>query len=152
MVYLIPYLQDRDGLTVAIPKTTGKYLMDNCETYAGLTAFIELAREFEWQIHVPLEIVREKLRTGILNRFYNSEGRHFYWMIDGSYRKQPEWHSFYPDAFAQLFPILYLMIPDEYGIKSELWEKFHQWHGHRVEELPTEQKLIYNWAAEVMIK
>src|SRR4030042_3085556 len=41
IVYLIPYLQVKDGLTKALPgrNNHARYLMDNCEAYAGIKAF-----------------------------------------------------------------------------------------------------------------
>lgn len=151
IIYLVPYLQQSDGLTVALPGTTGKYLMDNCEAYGGVSDFADLATEFGWDIRTFYLERKNILRLAIANHLYNSGTGYYSWLKDGDIVHPSDWTRFYPDAFAQLFPILY-DITNSNSRKIQLWQRFHQNHESIVDSLPVEQKIIYRWTAEEMEK
>ncbi|MCP4632055.1 MAG: hypothetical protein GY855_03940 [candidate division Zixibacteria bacterium] len=145
IIYLIPYLQDEDDLTIALPGVNEKYLMDNCESYGGVCAFIELSKDFKWGLESYYETVKEGLKYAILTHFYDESEKVFNWFIDGKTKYQSNWNNFYPDAYAQLFPILYDVLPDEKGVKESIIEQFHKHHGESLSSIPVEQSIIYKW-------
>lgn len=149
IIYLIPYVQDHDGLTVAIPGTTGKYLMDNCEALAGISAFIELSRIFNWGLEYFYRERETILRQGIRDHFFDRERGNFFWLIDGRSKSPSQWATFYPDAFAQLFPILYGIVEERIQVEN-IWALFHDNHGEILGGLPMEQRIVYQWAREVI--
>jgi hypothetical protein len=149
IIYLIPYLQDHDGLTVALPGTTGKYLMDNCEALGGVSAFVELAGKLGWSLQSFYRERKTVIRDAILAHFYNGNTGNFYWLIDGPVKTPSSWSLFYPDSYAQLFPILYGVVQNQ-NRKNALWEPFHQDHQDILTGIPVEQRIVYLWTKEVM--
>ncbi|MCP5051739.1 MAG: hypothetical protein GY940_31525, partial [bacterium] len=73
IAYLMPYLQRDDGLTVALPETTVKYLMDNCEVLEGVSAFVALTSKRGWDIQSYYREVQSDLIQAIGNLFYNPQ-------------------------------------------------------------------------------
>lgn len=149
IAYLAIYTQDNDGLSIAIPGTTGKYLMDNCEVYGGLTAYLELAGHFNWDLEAFYRAARTALGQRIRERFYDGDHMNYAWLIDGVLTIPSDWNQFYPDSLAQLFPILYRLEPDP-SLKNHLWTQFHQYHQSILAGLPVEQQIIYRWTKEEM--
>lgn len=151
IVYLIPYLQQADGLTIALPNTTGKYLMDNCEALAGIDAFVTLGERLGWESRDYYKKLHATLLHAIESLFYNPSLGNYYWLIDGNNIPISSWNIFYPDSYAQLFPILFGIITDK-NRKIAIWNQFHQSHQNILEALPVEQRIIYEWTKEVIFK
>lgn len=149
IIYLIPYLLQPDGLTVALPNTTGKYLMDNCEALAGVAAFVRLAQRCGWDSLEYYKKLHINLLVAIETLFYNPNQRNYYWLIDGKNVPVSSWHVFYPDAYAQLFPIVFGVIPDP-AKRIALWNRFNDYHVERIADIPVEQRIIYEWTKEVI--
>jgi len=92
-----------DGLTFAKPDNKKKYLMDNCEVYAGLDgiAFLESevfsdnkkARGFNHQ----KEILQKAIQTKLWNNFNGN--------YDQAEGVPSSWLTFYPDTVSQMYPI-----------------------------------------------
>lgn len=151
IAYTIVYLQADDGLTSAIPNSETKYLMDNCEVYAGLVAFANLSESMGWNLENYYRNVAIAIKNGIFNFFYNPELNNFNWAIDELGVHTSDWNVFYPDAFAQLFPIVYKLVDDQPLIKNHLWQKFNSLYKNK-KNVPLEQKLVITIAEERMGK
>lgn len=148
IIYLVPYLQQSDRLTIAKPDHEVKYLMDNCESLGGISAFVKLANRMGWYDSANNYSSREThLRQAIDNNFYNPANGNYDWAITAKHHEST-WDEFYPDAYAQLFPIFFKTFQDANRLKH-LWDTFHQFHGARLDEIAVEQRVVYEWAKEV---
>jgi len=143
---------DSDGLTNALPGYDGKYLMDNCEVYGGVTAYICLAEEFFLENEEVFWAAKDSLEIAISDHLFDERGGKFYWGKSGDKRETTNWRKFYPDAYAQLFPLLFEMPVKNSAIKKQIWAQFHRHHGQTLDNLSIEQKIIYDWTAEKMNK
>ncbi len=150
IAYTIAYLQDKDGLTKVLPGRTEKYLMDNCEAYGGISAFAALAREMKWDTVTFYEDLRQSLRTAIV-RLYNPGRANFDWAVDGTTKYESSWNTFYPDAYAQLFPILFDVLEEDRELERNLWDTFQRLYSRASDKLPPEQRLIYKLTDKAVI-
>ncbi|WP_338818014.1 hypothetical protein MTCOM_19060 [Moorella thermoacetica] len=96
----------KDNLTLARSDWRVKYLMDNCEVYRGL-------KDYAW-------LLAKAGNTGEAERYEALAGKVKEAMeakmrVNGGYcpaiyraglRRRPNWKKWYPDALAQLFPII----------------------------------------------
>lgn len=149
IAYLIPYLRSNDGLTIAIPGTTAKYLMDNCEALGGVSAFAQLAANMGWETQSYYRTQEDIIRDAVMTHFRDRANGNFYWFIDGDIHKVSQWEIFYPDAYAQLFPILFGVIIDP-RLRNDLWDTFNAYHKNNYNNFDVEQKIIYKWTEEIM--
>ncbi|OIQ12369.1 hypothetical protein [Neomoorella thermoacetica] len=119
----------KDNLTLARPDWKVKYLMDNCEVYQGLKDYAWLlarVRGYAGEARMPnghLGAEGEKK----VSKYAQEAGRYAAlaarvkdaiqakMLLDGGYcpaiyraglRRRPNWKKWYPDALAQLFPII----------------------------------------------
>ncbi len=142
IAYLIAMLQDKDGLTKALPDTDAKYLMDNCECYGGLAAYSQMAKLTGSEAKY-YQVVREAIKQGIMGILFNKKEKHFYWGLSGNVKNDINENIFYPDSFSQIFVILYGILDGNDEIKnSELWNKYGAKHKDKMAELPLEQRII----------
>lgn len=97
-------LTDRDGLTWAKPLHFLKFLMDNCEVYAGWSDWaraLELAGDLQG---AQAAGKRADAAAAGLERFRQSDGL-WAWGLDRlGLQRRSQIRRFYPDAVAQLFP------------------------------------------------
>jgi len=145
IAYLIPYLQKQDGLTIALPqdKVSTKYLMDNCESYAGMLAFKQLAKRTGRDDDLFYADTAEVIRKSVLRILYDQERKNFYWAIDDHTRHASNWATLYPDALAQIFPICFGLL-DQYPKRTKmLWQEFNKRYKDKVRGFPMEQRMIY---------
>ena len=136
IAYTIPYLQQPDGLTIAFTEYEQQYLMDNCEAYGGMNAFIEMGTRlgcsFDKKYYTE---VRDNIKEGILGELYEDDREVFFWVNDPTEKsRKVQMKKFYPDAFAQLFPIYFSVVDKEQA--RQLYDTFLRYH-------PEE-----NWVAE----
>ncbi|MBI5043026.1 MAG: hypothetical protein HZC10_04180 [Nitrospirae bacterium] len=142
IAYLLGFLQEEEGLTRALFYKKSKYLMDNCEAYGGIKAFNRLSKEMEWgenQYYIELE---NTIKDGILSFLYSEERGDFYWAMEGKNVYAPNWDKLYPDAFSQIFPILYDILEEMPQLKETLWKKFTERYANKPDLFFSEQKLI----------
>ncbi len=153
IAYLIPYLQVEDGLTKAIPKgnDNARYLMDNCEAYAGIKAFNELSLRTGHGQDTSYIETEEEIRNAILETLYDSNLDNFYWAIAGNERHTSQWSVFYPDALAQLFPICFDVLSSDRDKIDALWNEFNKRYGDKVNTFPMEQRMIFELTKVKMI-
>lgn len=131
-----------EGLTWAKPDYKVKYLMDNCEVYRGLCSAVDLYSE----ILLPgcadqerAEYVRQEIGrlTEIKKKLYESIERFLWNDADDSYYvgvvegnkgipEKTDWELFYPDALAQLFPVIMGLSSTENPRAVSLYKKFDQ--------------------------
>ena len=143
IVYTLAFLQDSDGLTTAKPNHKEKYLMDNCEVYGGLTAYLELAErysELEQNQKEYYPRVRKNIKDAINSILFNEINNNFDWAFDGLAHTS-DWNVFYPDSYAQLFPILF-DITEDADLKQHLWKEYNKRYKNKT--LPKEQEIIYS--------
>jgi len=142
VAFIISYLQDKDGLVRALPGSDSKYLMDNCECYAGLLAYQRLAEALGYGRQPYYNTVAQAIKTGIMETLYDREGGFFYWGLAGGVKSGHDPAVLYPDALAQVFPALHGVTDDPGPL-----ENFLAVHGTGARGLPPEQRLIVEMAA-----
>lgn len=152
IAYLIPYLQGEDGLSRALLKSkdNAKYLMDNCEAFAGIKSFNELAAR-TGRAGNPFYLETEvNLKNGVLKMMFNVSMNNFYWAIDDKAKHASDWSKIYPDAIAQIFPIYFGLLDEDMKKKKTLWQEFNKWYEKKIKSFPPEQRIIYELTREKM--
>lgn len=163
------------GLTWAKPDWKVKYLMDNCEVARGLRAAEEIYAEYflppaaeetelkQWHARRKQLADREKkLLDKIEQLLWDEKEQHY---LVGVMEKNVSvtesfcWDTYYPDALAQLFPILMDILPPDSPRARELYGQFNRHYsadGMSWEEMQNEKLGIYSvnglipWAAMKM--
>jgi len=113
----------KDNLTLARPDWHVKYLMDNCEVYQGL-------KDYAWLLSTIWEDdLRAAQFTELAGKVKNAVDSKM--RVNGSYcpaiyrfglRKRPNWKKWYPDALAQLFPIITGVVHPSDKISRRLYD------------------------------
>ena len=153
IAYLIVFLQTEDGLTKALVKgnSNARYLMDNCEAYAGLKAFNELST----QTGHGKDNLYLDAQNGIFGAMheilYDGNAGNFYWAVDDEKKHASDWSIFYPDALAQLFPIYYDILDAQQKTKKALWQEFNNRYGTKMQKMPLEQRILYELTSKKII-
>lgn len=152
IAYLISYLQDTDGLTRVTAKQHVKYLMDNSESYAGVSAFIALIDAVGKGDKKYYEDVRSAVRTGIQEVMYDAKRGNYIWALNGKERFVSSLKVFYPDAYANILLFAYdLSIFDGFTErKATIWKKLISSHGEHLKNAPIEQRILFRMAASHM--
>lgn len=152
IAYLIPYLQRQDGLTVAMPndKDNTKYLMDNCEAFAGMLAFKQLAKRASRDDDSFYPDTADSIKKNVLRLMYHQEMKNFYWAIDDKVKHASDWSIFYPDALAQIFPIYYGLLDHDRNKKKMLWQEFNKRYKFKAKGFAMEQRMMYELTREIM--
>jgi len=154
IAYLIPRLQGEDGLSTARLKSEEnvKYLMDNCETFAGIKSFNELtSRTGRAKDPFYLETAAN-VKRGVLETLYNSDMKNFHWAIDDKVKHTSDWSIVYPDALAQIFPIYFGLLDADREKQRMLWQEFNRGYGDKIETFPLEQRMIYELTRKKMVE
>jgi hypothetical protein len=121
---LLLSLQDEDGLVRVSPDDGTHYLMDNCEAYGGLVAWAAVERRLGHPECRRYETAAERLRRAIMARLYDPVARRFLWAESDAALHASSWDTYYPDALAQLFPVLYGVVPSGEELAGSLWREF----------------------------
>jgi len=150
IAYTIPFLQQKDGLTIAYTEYPVEYLMDNCEAYGGTMAYLELAKALKQKIDYPYYTrVAAGIREGIYS--YLPSGNTLCWSKSGLERTKSKWNTFYPDAYAQIFPVFYNL--GTFKDRVYIWELFIErypettWHA-----FPIEQRIFCELTKEKLLR
>lgn len=144
IAYTIVFLQKEDGLTTPTPAMQIKYLMNNCEAYWGIKSFIEIAEKMGWNIEKAYIISEKNFEHSIMKKFYCKEKRNFYWAISENKKFRSNWENFYPDAYAQIFPIVCGIIKEK-KLAINIWENFYKRYKGKT-DLEVEQKTMIDFA------
>jgi hypothetical protein len=150
IAFLLPFLQDKDGLTWALSDSSAKYLMDNCEAYAGVSAYLALRNLLSKGKSTYYLAVRDSIKRGLLEQLYEPKKRIFAWGIDTTGKNRSDWNRFYPDAYAQLFPLYYGLLADNPKLRKHLWWEFTKRHAANASRFPVEQRIIYALTKKTM--
>jgi len=148
IAYLISHMQDEDCLTRALfnSRDNAKYLMDNCESYAGLKAFNDLAERTGHGRNPYYTGAENGIKKAVLEILYNSEMNNFFWAVDDDVKHPSDWTILYPDAIAQIFPVYFGLLDEDPEKKDVLWREFNRRHGSKATAFPMEQRLVYELA------
>lgn len=96
----------KDNLTLARPDWRVKYLMDNCEVYRGLKDYAWLLAEAGCTGEAEgYEALAGKVRESLEAKM-RVNGGYCPAIYRAGLRRRPNWKKWYPDALAQLFPII----------------------------------------------
>ncbi len=124
---------DKIHLTYAKPSYEVCYLMDNCEVYNGLLAGAEVYEKVYKDLEKSKELSEyaQKVMSGIEKYMWNEEGQYYHSavFVDGKPAFGMDWNNFYPDATAQLFPILFGLIKPDSERAALLYKKFNDSFG-----------------------
>ena len=126
--------------------------MDNCEAYAGIRAFQELAVRVGYRQEEYYMKVAENIRVAVLSRMYNRDAGNFYWAMDDRGKHATDWGILYPGALAQIFPICFGLLAADGERAKMLWYEFSVGRGNNAENFPVEQRIIYELTREKMLK
>lgn len=123
---VIVVLQDGDGLAWARPGHWVKYLMDNAENFQGLTDYAWLLGTLGDADAAGYWAVRaEAIRAGIRQVMYNPRRGDYYWAVKMTgTRRLTNWRQWYPDAVAQLFPVLCGVESPDSRISRAVYQRF----------------------------
>ncbi|NLA76166.1 MAG: hypothetical protein GX846_11965, partial [Deltaproteobacteria bacterium] len=134
------YTVDTDGLSFAKPGSRVKYLMDNAEVYQGLSSAINLLKKVflphyhegtpehtgASEVLAHLQEIKDKQADSFAKLLWNDTEQRYEVGIDkaGEPLAFKDWTCFYPDAVAQLFPIIYKVIETESEQAQYLYHTF----------------------------
>jgi len=122
IAYTIAFLQQKSGMTIALPDYPVEYLMDNCEAYGGVKAFIHLAQALQKSIDTAYyQRVADGIKAGVYS-LYSEKAGTFKWCSEKDRNSWSIWEKFYPDAYAQIFPVYYGLLTDEE--QKYIWKTF----------------------------
>ncbi len=137
-------LQDTDGLVWANAARREKYLMDNAENYRGLADYARLLAAVGRRDEAnAARQAADRIAQGITGRMWNEDRGNFDWAIYdlrlGGRRvaevwRQSSWPKWYPDAVAQVFPIVYGIVSPSDPRAVSLYENLNEWHPGWVEQ------------------
>lgn len=126
---------DRDGLTWAKQGYPAKLLMDNCEVFRGWTDWARLLRQLGDTAGAKAAQRRaDRLQQG-LGRFVQRDGL-WAWALNqqGGY-SAADTRRFYPDAVAQVFPLIWGLADNPAGFKA--FDAAHpDWRALRAGDFP----------------
>ena len=149
IAYLLIHLKDEDGLVRILEDSDVKYLMGNAEAFGGLKAFNEIAELMDWGENSYYIEAQDNLKDAILTRMYDEKSQTFYWAIERELKYESSWERIYPDAYTQLFPIIYGVVDEDSDVGKRLWEEFSKRYDES--DLPDiEQKIVFRLAVEVV--
>ena len=150
IAYTLPYLQDSDGLTRALPDSQVKYLMDNCETYGGVSAYIALRKLIGKEKSQYYYEVQQSVKEGIFSQLYDQENAIFAWAIENKVKSPSSWEQYYPDGYAQILLVYYDILLDKPELRTQIWNAFMIRHGAEAEKSPIEQRIMYKLTRKKM--
>ncbi|MGZ4789561.1 MAG: hypothetical protein ACXVZX_13675, partial [Terriglobales bacterium] len=127
--HVLAKTQQSDGLTWAKPDYQIKYLMDNAEVFRGLadaaTLFGSMGDAAKQNYYTSLAT---KCQSGVWSMWMNGK-----WAVykDGIGRLiGPNMATWYPDASAQMFPVLYGVVPGNDSRAKQAYDYFNKaWPG-----------------------
>lgn len=131
VAWLLLHLQEPDGLVRALPDRETKYLMDNCEVHGGLLACGALWDRLGWPGADRYREAARAVREGVTRSLLAAGERRFHWALDEAGPHPSDWSRFYPDALAQLFPLLYGVVDPGSELARHIWREFASRHDPR---------------------
>jgi len=125
-------LQDKDGLMWAKPRYYVKFLMDNAENYRGLLDGADLMlRLGQADLAARYQAAAERVAAGIERRLWIPERQAYAWALYGRWWARQPRERWYPDTVAQLFPIVFGVVPPDSERAETLYgylnQKYPNW-------------------------
>jgi len=153
-IYLIFHLQDKDGLTIALSKSSSKtkYLMDNVESFLGTQAYIDLSQKFGTEDDKRYLGLKETLKQAIFTQLYDPVKRQFYWAKEGKKVFVPSEKIFYPDMFSQIHLLAFFGKYLDRKTSIKLWQRILKFYKKEPPCLSMEQLLIFERARTFALK
>lgn len=156
VAYIIPYLQDaNNGLIKALPDKDEEYLMDNCEDYEGMTSYLGIleitGNKFSGEYN-RYKNLKKSMKAAIISNLFNHRRHNFDWSIIRGKKYHSKWSVYYPDAFAQLFPIFYNITKGSPVSSIYLWNKFESIYKNKPGLFAPVQKMLYILTKQKMHK
>ncbi|MBE3519039.1 MAG: hypothetical protein IMW97_01890 [Firmicutes bacterium] len=119
-------LQDEDGLVRVKPGSQTKYLMDNCENYAGL---MDWARTLDALGETAeASLYREKaslIKQGIQSVLYDPSTGKYAWSLSRFGKRYPKPGKWYPDGVSQLYLISCGIVEPGSPEAKTIWADFN---------------------------
>ncbi|MBO5935362.1 MAG: hypothetical protein J6Q94_07710 [Clostridia bacterium] len=143
------------GLTFAKPDYEVKYLMDNSEVYEGAIAAFALFRDVICpsdssydKTAEKCEKTAEKIVAAIEKYLWNASENHYESAIfrDRKAAYEFSWDEYYPDATAQLFPIIHGVIAADSKRADTLYDSFCNSFDWQNFDIPSE----FCWGSNVL--
>lgn len=104
------------------------YMMDECETYAGLISaakLLKLAGAKGWKAY---QNFAQRLKNSIL-KLWDPKREEFWWGYRPDGRKiKTNWKRWFPDVNENLWPILWEIVPPDSPVAKIIWEKTNRYH------------------------
>lgn len=147
---LIPRLQDKDGLTIAMPGHEVKYFMDNCECYSGIMAYIAMRKLVGKGHSEEYAQAAVALKKALFAQLFDSRNQIFSWAVQDGHVSTSTWQTFYPDALAQLFPLYHDLLIGKPELRKRLWRSFNEQYQDKIATFPVEQRIIYGLTSAKM--
>ncbi|WP_258359528.1 hypothetical protein [Moorella sulfitireducens (nom. illeg.)] len=120
----------RDNLTLARPDWPVKYLMDNCEVYRGLKDYARLLAEVKGAGEAGrYEALADKVKRALETKM-RLNGGYCPAVYRAGLRRRPNWRRWYPDALAQLFPIITGVLTPQGEAARRLYANFLRNYPH----------------------
>jgi hypothetical protein len=141
------------GYTFAKPSDLHLYLMDNCEVYAGVCAAEKIGAAIgDTDLQKKTAKAADVYRTRFMKDWYR-DGRFTYQkVIFGpfgllDYDPLFSWDNFYPDAAAQVYPVLWGLISPDSAEAKLVYENFcNSWKWESMEYIRSGVEVFY-WGA-----
>jgi hypothetical protein len=122
-----------NGLTLAKPDYAIKYLMDNCEVYAGMLAGEKIYTDVLIPAGKGTAATRDKLKNGaktvadkIETKMWNGSYYHPALGRDDGVAYKFDWNNFYPSSSSQTFLILFGLLDPSSDRAKMLYNQFCQ--------------------------
>lgn len=119
-------LQDNDGLVRVKPGSQTKYLMDNCENYAGLMDWAKTLEALGETAEASL--YREKaslIKQAIQSVLYEPSTGKYAWSLSRFGKRYPKQGKWYPDGVSQLYLISCGIIEPGSPEAKTIWTDFN---------------------------
>jgi hypothetical protein len=146
IAWLILILQNPDGTIRYKSDSNVCFLMNNCEVWAGIMAYNDLAQILQLKKKEQFETAGLDLYNAINTVWKN--GNQYYWAVTEDEKMSIDSKKFYPDRFSQLYPIAWGLLDSSPIIRKQLWSRFSLANESQKEALSDEQQLVYKWAEE----
>ena len=124
---VITATQQSDGLTIAKPDYAVRYVMDNSEVFRGVSDYAVLLMTLGDATATTWSGVAARIGTAIESDLWDATTNTYFVEMDASGGKQrARWNVWYPDATAQLFPIVNGVIAPASARAVSLYGNFNQ--------------------------
>ncbi len=108
-----------NGLTIAKPEHPVMYLMDNVETYAGLSRQLSFLSELVNKNFGENAVRLASKVAGALPLFWNQKAHQFHWAIHKNGKFGTGLENLYPEGLAQIFWSLVYSTGSRFASRSE---------------------------------